>query len=40
MLVNQLEFLEIGIYTIKKMLKEPDFTLFDELKTLVRSALK
>lgn len=40
MLVNQLEFLELGVYTIKKMLKEPDFTLFDDIKQLVRGALK
>jgi hypothetical protein len=40
MLVNQLEFLEIGVYTIKKMLKESDLTLFNDIKKLVRGALK
>lgn len=40
MLVNQLEFLEIGIYTIKKMLKEPDYTRFPEIKVLIRQTLK
>jgi hypothetical protein len=40
MLVNQLEFLEIGVYTIKKMLKESDHSLFNDIKTLVRGALK
>jgi len=40
MLVNQLEFLEIGVYTIKKMLKESDFALFEDIKLLVRGALK
>ena len=40
MLVNQLEFLEIGVYTIKKMLKESDYSLFEDIKTLVRGALK
>lgn len=40
MLVNQLEFLELGVYTIKKMLKESDYSLFNDIKTLVRGALK
>jgi hypothetical protein len=40
MLVSQLEFMEIGVYTLKKMLKQSDFSLFAEIKVLVRATLK
>jgi hypothetical protein len=40
MLVSQLELMELGIYTLKKLLKQPDVSLFDETKGLIRSTLK
>lgn len=40
MLVNQLEYLEIGVYVLKKLLKTPDFSQFDGTKLEVRFALK
>ena len=32
--------MEIGIYQLKKMLKQSDFSLFDDIKLLVRQKLK
>lgn len=40
MLVPQLEIMELGIYTLKKLLKQCDPSLFDETIDLVRNTLK
>lgn len=40
MLVPQLEIMELGIYTLKKLLKQCDPSLFEETIGLVRSTLK
>lgn len=40
MLVAQLELMELGIYTLKRMLKQPDVSLFEETKDLLRQTLR